>query len=93
MAKSAISTVAETVTGDINQETGEIWFNIPRKDMKEWDLSKVKVSATVHYDVEIYPSLFGIKDLTAEDGYKITVKATQTGRTKDYVLFAKILRN
>ena len=87
----AVSTVSTTITGEINQETGEILFSIPKNLRSSIDITSVKVRATVGYDVVITPSLFGIKDLSEE--YPITVTATQTGESKNYTLRAFYSRN
>lgn len=87
----AESTVSTTITGTINQETGEILFAIPKNLRSSIDITKVKVRATVGYDVVITPSLSGIKNL--EEAYPITVTATQTGESKDYTLRAYYSRN
>lgn len=87
----AISTVSTTISGEINQETGEILFAIPKNLRSSIDITKVKVRATVSYDVVITPSLSGIKDLSEE--YPITVTATQTGESKNYTLRAYYSRN
>lgn len=87
----AVSTVSTTISGEINQETGEILFSIPKNLRSSIDITSVKVRATVGYDVVITPSLSGIKDLSEE--YPITVSATQTGESKNYTLRAFYSRN
>lgn len=87
----ANSTVSTTITGDINQDTGEILFAIPKNLRSSIDITNVKVRATVGYDVVITPSLSGVKDLSEE--YPVTVTATQTGSTKNYTLRAYYSRN
>lgn len=87
----AVSTVSTTISGDINQETGEILFAIPKNLRSSIDITNVKVRATVGYDVVITPSLSGIKDLS--EAYPITVTATQTGESKDYTLRAYYSRD
>ena len=87
----AMSTVSTTITGEINQETGEILFAIPKNLRSSIDITSVKVRATVNYDVVITPSLSGIKNL--EEAYPIKVTATQTGKSKDYTLRAYYSRN
>ena len=86
-----LPTVSTTITGEINQETGEILFSIPKNLRSSIDITSVKVRATVGYDVVITPSLSGIKDLSEE--YPITVTATQTGESKNYTLRAFYSRN
>ena len=61
-------------------------FPIPRKLKSTFDITKLKVRATVGYDVKITPSLSGIKDLS--DPYEISVEATQTGEVSTYILQA-----
>lgn len=78
------------IEGTIDQETGEIIFTVPRDKYNAWDLTRVKVRATIGYDAYISPSLSGIKDLSEE--YRITVTARQTGKSKDYTLLAKYAR-
>ena len=87
----AMSTVSTTITGEINQETGEILFAIPKTLRSSIDITQVKVRATVGYDVVVTPSLSGIKNL--EEEYPITVTATQTGESKNYTLRAYYSRN
>lgn len=87
----AISTISTTINGEINQETGEILFAIPKNLRSSIDITSVKVRATVGYDVVITPSLSGIKDLS--EAYPITVTATQTGNSKNYTLRAYYSRN
>lgn len=81
----ALSSVPATVAGVINQETGKILFPIRKSLQSSFDIKKVKVRANVGYDVQITPSLSGIKDL--EEEYTITVTA-QTGASKTYTLRA-----
>lgn len=82
----AHATVSTSVTGVINQETGEILFPIPRAVASNYKLDDLSVRANVGYDVKITPSLSGIKDLSEE--YPITVTATMTGNSKNYTLRA-----
>lgn len=82
------------VKGIIDQETGEISFPIPKTMRNDYDPSRVKLKATVGYDVRITPSLLGIKDLDNDgNGLKITVTATMTGESRDYILKAYYSRN
>lgn len=82
------------VNGVIDQEKGEIMFPIPKVFRNDYDPSKVKVKATVGYDVKITPSLLGIKDLdNGGNGLEIVVTATMTGESKTYVLKAYYSRN
>lgn len=82
------------VNGVINQETGEIQFAIPKVYRNDYDPTRVKVKATVGYDVKITPSLMGIKDLdNGGNGMEIKATATMTGETKTYILKAYYSRN
>lgn len=83
--------VLQIVSGQINQETGEILFPIPKKLKSQFNLKKLKINATIGYDTTINPPLTGIKDLSED--LKITVTATMTGRTKEYTLKAYYSRN
>lgn len=66
-------------------EDGVILFSIPRTMSPYFpNLDSLKVRALVGYDEFISPSLSGIKDLTED--FPITVTATQTGESKDYIL-------
>ncbi len=78
------NSISASVVGEINNETGEIIFTVPRADRQKFDATAVKVRATVNYDVQITPSLSGIKDLS--DWYDISVTATMTGQSKGYKL-------
>lgn len=84
------SPVSTSVTGVINQETGEILFPIPREVRIYYKLDSLRVRANVGYDVKITPSLSGVKDL--EEEYPITVTATMTGESKNYTLRAYYAR-
>ena len=91
MSTPATGTTSATVEGVIKPVEGKdnaftIDFPIPRKLRSSFDLTKLKVKATVGYDVKITPSLSGIKDLS--DPYEVKVEATQTGQVKTYVLQA-----
>lgn len=91
MITPATGTTSATVEGVIKPVEGKdnaftIDFPIPRKLRSSFDLTKLKVKATVGYDVKITPSLSGIKDLS--DPYEVKVEATQTGQVKTYVLQA-----
>ena len=91
MITPATGTTSATVEGVIKPVEGKdnaftIDFPIPRKLRSSFDLTKLKVKATVGYDVKITPSLSGIKDLS--DPYEVKVEATQTGQVKTYVLHA-----
>lgn len=92
----ASSTVSATINGVIAPVPGKddaytIDFPIPRKLKSSFDLTKLKVKATVGYDVKITPSLSGIKDLS--EPYEISVEATQTGKVRKYTLQAYYERN
>lgn len=84
------SPITTSIQGDINQETGEIDFAIPKRVADYYDLTSLRVKANVGYDVEITPSLSGAKDLSGY--YEITVTATMTGESKKYTLHARYSR-
>lgn len=81
----AFSDIPATVAGVIDQETGKILFPIRKVLQSSFNITQVKVRANVGYDVQITPSLSGIKNLEKE--YTITVTA-QTGDSKTYTLRA-----
>ncbi len=83
--------VMTSVAGQINQETGEILFPIPKSIASYYDIANLRVSVNVGYDVKISPSLLGAKDLSA--AYVITCTATMTGTTKEYTLRAYYSRD
>ncbi len=93
----------QPVRGVINQETGQIRFPIPKdlrprtnsegKRVVQIDPSKVKLRATVGYDVKITPSLTGIHDLSEQDKFSVDVLAVQTGEIKHYTMYAYFSRN
>ena len=92
----ASGTVSATINGVIAPVPGKedaytIDFPIPRKLKSSFDLTKLKVKATVGYDVKITASLSGIKDLS--EPYEISVEATQTGKVRKYTLQAYYERN
>ncbi len=92
----ANATVSAIVNGVIAPVPGKedaytIDFPVPRKLKSSFDLTKLKVKATVGYDVKITPSLSGIKDLS--EPYEISVEATQTGKVRKYTLQAYYERN
>ena len=80
------------VYGEIDDsvDPAVITFGIPRTSRPYFpDLSRLKVKAIVGYDAFVSPSLLGIKDLSSD--FHITVTASQTGETKEYILRAKYL--
>ena len=91
----------QPVTGVINQETGEIKFPIPSdlrprtnsegKRIVQFDPSRVKLRASVGYDVRITPSLSGIHDLSGN--FEVDVLAVQTGKSKHYTMHAYFARD
>lgn len=72
------------IYGNINNETGEILFEISRENRLYFNSKSLKVKATVGYDAFITPSLLGIKDLSSD--FPIQVEAIQTGEVRNYVL-------
>jgi hypothetical protein len=76
------------IAGDIDPESNEIYFTIPRRDilLGTWDRTKIKIEATVGYDVMITPSLVGIHDMTTP----MTITATSgTGKKRSYILYVE----
>lgn len=90
----------QPVLGRIDQEAGTIEFAVPKKyrtrttpegkKLVFFDLTRVKLRATVGYDVRITPSLFGIKDLSEK--FEFEVLATQTGKARHYSARANFSR-
>lgn len=85
--RPATGTSSLSVSGVIDNETGEIVFTVPKEKRREIDISYVKVRANVGYDAYVTPVLTGIKDLSSP--MKITVTAKMTGTSKDYTLYAQ----
>ena len=91
----------QPVSGIINQETGEIKFPVSRdyrprktpegKTIVFYDFTRVKLRASVGYDVEITPPLTGIHDIS--EGMDVEVLAVQTGEVKHYSIRAYFLRD
>ena len=73
-----------SVTGQINQETGEILFPIPRADADKFDLKRIKAYASIRLDAKFDPPLTGIHDFSED--FPVRVYSLQTGDYKDYVL-------
>ncbi|MBP5572284.1 MAG: hypothetical protein J6X39_06410 [Bacteroidales bacterium] len=73
-----------SVTGQINQETGEILFPIPRADADKFDLKRMKAYASIRLDAKFDPPLTGIHDFSED--FPVRVYSLQTGDYKDYVL-------
>ncbi len=88
--KSTATVAGEITAVDEAAGTYNIEFPIPRALRTTFDLTQLKVRATVGYDVKITPSLSGIKDLS--NPYEISVEATQTGNVRKYTLQAYYLR-
>ncbi|MBR6245924.1 MAG: lipoprotein [Bacteroidales bacterium] len=76
--------VFASVSGQINQETGEILFPIPRVDADKFDINHMKAYASIPLDARIEPPLAGIHDF--EKDYPIKVISMQTGNSREYVL-------
>lgn len=75
----------------IDHDAGTILFVVPRVERLKYDLTKVKLSATVYYDAEITPKLSNkIWDVTSDDEgnprITLTVKSKMTGKTKTYTV-------
>lgn len=73
-----------SVTGQINDETGEILFPIPRKDADKFDITRMKAYASIPLDAKFDPPLTGIHDFSND--FPIRVYSLQTGDYRDYVL-------
>ena len=83
--------IQSTLEATIDQEAGTISFIVPRANRDQFDLTKVKLAATVFYDAVISPQLGGkIWDVTSDESgnprIKLTVTATATGKTKEYTV-------
>ena len=83
--------IQSTLEATIDHEAGTVKFIVPRANRDKFDLTKVKLSATIFYDAEITPSLSGkIWDVTSDDSgnpkIKLTVRSTITGKTKEYTV-------
>lgn len=83
--------IQSTMEAAIDQEAGTILFVVPRAKRNQYDLTKVKLSATVFYDAIISPNLSGtIWDVTSDDSgnprIKLTVTSAVTGKTKEYTV-------
>ncbi len=83
--------IQSTLEATIDHDAGTVAFVVPRAKRDQFDLTKVKLSATIFYDAEITPSLSGkIWDVTSDESgnprIKLTVKATMTGKTKEYTV-------
>ena len=76
--------VFASISGQINQETGEILFPIPRADADKFDINHMKAYASIPLDARIEPPLAGIHDF--EKDYPIKVISMQTGNSREYVL-------
>lgn len=83
--------IATTIQGVIDESTGKVTFPIPKKLASYYDPAKLKVRANIGFDIEISPSLMGIHDLSKEQTF--TSRATQTGTSKVYTLFAYYSRD
>lgn len=89
-----VDDATRTIYGTIDDtvDPAVILFEIPRASRPFFpSLSELKVRAIVGYDAIITPSLLGIKDLSSD--FSITVTATQTGESKEYILRARYLSN
>lgn len=80
-----------TLEGTIDNEAGTVIFKVPRADRDKYDLTKVKLQATVFYDAYITPKLGDrFWDVTSDDQgdprVRITVTSGITGKTKEYTV-------
>lgn len=73
-----------SVSGQINDETGEILFPIPRADADKFDIHRMKAYASISLDAKFDPPLTGIHDFSED--FPIRVYSLQTGDYRDYVL-------
>lgn len=84
------------IQGQIDQESGDILFVIPRKEASSWkddngSLIPVKLRANIGFDAFIQPSLLGLHQIE-EEPLVVTVSAPMTGDTKQYKLQAQFSR-
>ncbi|MBR1574264.1 MAG: hypothetical protein IJ652_05400 [Bacteroidales bacterium] len=87
--------IVSTLEATIDQEAGTIVFAVPRADRSKFDLTKVKLSATIWFDASISPKLSDrLWDVTKdEDGnprITLTVTSDQTGTTKQYQVWGYV---
>ncbi len=71
------------VTGDyidgvIDQNAGTIVFKVARADASKYDLTKMKLYATVFFDALITPKLDGLFDITKDEEGNPRLKLTVT---------------
>ncbi|MBR1873044.1 MAG: hypothetical protein IJ795_07555 [Bacteroidales bacterium] len=87
--------VRTSVEATIDQEAGTIVFVVPRSQKDNFDLTKVKLTATVFFDAHISPQLGDrFWDVTRDDEgnpkITLTVTSVQTGTSKQYQVWGYI---
>ena len=94
-AVTPLDSTVPQISGIIDQETGDIVFEVPKKYRKFWlddnGPVPVHVIATVGYDAVVNPPLTRLQTLSESDPLDITVTATMTGNSKTYHLYIKFL--
>lgn len=88
---STVDGITSSIEGTIDQEAGTILFVVPRAEKAKFDLTNVRLTATIFYDAEISPKLGGrLWDVTSdEEGnprINLTVSSQMTGKTKEYTV-------
>lgn len=68
----------EYLDGVISQNEGTIVFKVPRADADKFDLTKMKLQATVFFDALITPKLDGLFDITKDEEQNPRLKLTVT---------------
>ena len=79
----------------IDQEAGTIVFAVPRVERAKFDLTKVKLTATIFFDAYITPKLSDrIWDVTKDDEgnprITLTVTSAQTGTSREYQVWGYV---
>ncbi len=87
--------IQSSLEATIDQEAGTIVFVVPRAERAKYDLTKVKLMATVWFDAIISPKLSDtIWDVTKDDDgnprITLTVTSAQTGSTKQYQVWGYV---
>lgn len=82
---------SSSLEGVIDQEAGTVLFIVPRADRSKFDLTQVKLQATVYLDSVISPKLSDrLWDVTSDDEgnpkVRITVTSQITGESKEYTV-------
>lgn len=87
--------IQSSLEANIDQEAGTIVFVVPRAQRNNFDLTKVKLTATVWFDAHISPKLSDrIWDVTKDDEgnprVTLTVTSQQTGTQKQYQVWGYV---